>query len=422
MARVVFTTLGSLGDIHPMLAVAQRLRQRGHEVIFAVPTHLKPAVIGEGFACNPIAMQAFAGSTESRNPSAVRARIAERLPSLLESTLAVLRKTCEGADVIVTHPHQLAAAMTARKLAVKWVTLTVYPGLIPSGYTVPQPHWLPALPTALGRAINRLTWRGFRFSMRYLSGDVVNAALEAEGLARDDDTFMPGGLSPHLTLVISSPAYSPRQPDWPSHIKLTGYALWDEPQGWRDPPELDAFLSDGEPPIVITTSTAGERDAPAFFAAAARALGLMRKRGILLLGSAAEKMGAAPGRELSPGVAAWPYLPLSTVVSRSSFVVHHGGVGTSLTTLRQGRAAVAVPAIFDQWYNANRIRKLGVGRVLPWRQFTVDRLVAQMEALSSTTGYSERAKELGEVIAREDGAGRAADEIERLLNGSKAAD
>lgn len=415
MARIVFTTLGSLGDIHPMLAVARRLQQRGHELIFAVPTHLTSAVSGEGFACEAIAVQAFAGSTESRNPSAVRARIAERLPGLLDATLSVLRKACEGADLIVTHPHQLAAAMTARKLDVKWVTLTVYPGLIPSGYTVPEPHWLPALPTPVGRAINRLTWKGFRFSMRYLSGDVVNAALEAEGLAHDDETFMPGGLSPHLTLVISSPAYSPRQPDWPSHIKLTGYTPWDEPRGWIDPPELGAFLSNGPPPVVITTSTAGERDAPAFFAAAARALTQLKMRGIVLLGAAAEKMGAAPGGELAPGVAAWPYLPLSRVVARSSFVIHHGGVGTSLTSIRHGRAAIAVPAIFDQWYNANRIAKLGVGRVLPWKQFSVERLAAQMETLAGTSSYKKRAGELGAVIAREDGAGTAADEIEELL-------
>ena len=421
MARIIFTTLGSLGDLHPMLPVADRLRLRGHDLIFAVPTHLTAAVIGEGFVCNPIATPAFSGTTESMSPSSVRARIVERLPSLLDSTLAVLRKTCEGADLIVTHPHQLAAAMTAHKLGLRWITLTAYPGLIPSGYTVPEPYWVPPLPTPIGRAINRLTWRGFRFSLRHLSGDIINATLESEGLARDDETFMPGGLSPHLTLVLSSPAYSPRQPDWPSHIKLTGYTPWDEPRGWRDPPELDAFLSDGAAPVVITTSTAGERDAPAFFAAALLALGRVKRRGILLLGSAAEKMEAAPGRELAPGVIGWPYLPLSRVVERSSLAVHHGGVGTSLTTLRHGRAAVAVPAIFDQWYNANRIRKLGVGRVLPWRQFTEERLAAQMEALSSTPSYSEKAKELGAVIASEDGAGRAADEIEMLLNGSKAA-
>src|SRR5260370_7852998 len=105
MARIVFTSLGVLGDIHPMRAVARRLQQRGHELIFAVPTHLTSAVSGEGFACEAIAVQAFAGSTESRNPSAVRARIADRLPNLLDATLSVLRTASHAAHLIVTPPH-----------------------------------------------------------------------------------------------------------------------------------------------------------------------------------------------------------------------------------------------------------------------------------------------------------------------------
>jgi rhamnosyltransferase subunit B len=416
MARIVFTTFGSLGDLHPMLPVAERLRERGHDLTFAVPSHLAEAVADEGFDCSPIATTAYTSLGESRSPSAVRARIAKRLPSLLESTLDVLRHACGGADLIVTHPLQLAAAMTARKLGLRWITLTAYPGLIPSAYTVPQPHWLPALRTPVGRAVNRLTWRIFRFGLRHLSGDIINATLDAEGLARDDEIFMPGGLSPHLTLVLSSPAYSPRQPDWPAHIKVTGYTPWDEPRGWRDPPELDRFLSEGGPPVLITTSTAGERDAPAFFASAVRALAHVKKRGILLLGSAAKQMGAAPGSELGPGVVAWPYLPLSRLVPRSSLVVHHGGVGTSLTTIRHGRAAVAVPAIFDQWYNATRIKSLGVGRVLPWKQFTADRLATELETIAASPSYADRARRLGALIAGEDGAGRACDEIESLLS------
>ncbi|MEP0873276.1 glycosyltransferase [Trichocoleus desertorum AS-A10] len=34
MSRIVVTTLGTLGDLHPMIAIALELRQRGHEVMF----------------------------------------------------------------------------------------------------------------------------------------------------------------------------------------------------------------------------------------------------------------------------------------------------------------------------------------------------------------------------------------------------
>jgi rhamnosyltransferase subunit B len=35
MSRIVVTTIGSLGDLHPMIAIGLELRDRGHEIVFA---------------------------------------------------------------------------------------------------------------------------------------------------------------------------------------------------------------------------------------------------------------------------------------------------------------------------------------------------------------------------------------------------
>src|SRR6266852_784349 len=121
-----------------MLPVAERLRRRGHHVAFAVPTHLAPAVTGEGFDASPITLRAIPVSSESRSPSAIRARIVERLPNLLESALAVLTRGCEGADVIVTHPLQLAAAMTACMHGMKRISIYTLSGLVAIRYAVPE--------------------------------------------------------------------------------------------------------------------------------------------------------------------------------------------------------------------------------------------------------------------------------------------
>ena len=39
MSRIVVTTIGSLGDLHPKIAIAIELRQRGHNVVFATHFH-----------------------------------------------------------------------------------------------------------------------------------------------------------------------------------------------------------------------------------------------------------------------------------------------------------------------------------------------------------------------------------------------
>jgi len=258
--------------------------------------------------------------------------------------------------------------------------------------------------------VNWLTWRLFELGLRYMAGSTIEDTARAHGLARNDQLLAPGALSPFLTLVLSSPVYSPRQRDWPAHIKVTGHSRFDEPHGWSDPDGLDDFLKDAsDPPVLVIASSANERDTATFFRSAAQALALTGRRG-LLIGRSSDVDGD-PTRFRS-----WPYLPLSRVAGRCALVVHHAGIGTALTAIRNGRPAVAVPAIFDQWYNADRIKKLGVGRVLPWKQFTSDRLAAEIDALAGNPAYSERAKRLGAVIAGEDGAGCAADEIEKLLN------
>ena len=418
MARIVFTTIGSLGDLFPMLPVAGRLRLSGHSVVFVASEHLGGPIRDQGFEFRPVVLPQFGGSRaqeESIAPSDVQARVRERFPVLAKETIRVLAPACEGADVLITNPNQLAATMVAVKLGLRWVTLTVFPGAIPSAYSVPQPHWLPALPTPVGRMVNRATWRIFRFGVDYLGGDIVDEAVAMAGLTPDKKLFASGGLSPYLTLVLSSPLYSPRQPDWPPQIKVAGFTAWDEPREWRDPPELDSFLAEGEPPVLVTTSTAGERDAGSLFLSAARALRQTGRRGILLLGSAAKEVGAASGQLIAPGVMSWPYLPLSRIVPRCSLVVHHAGIGTALMSIRHGRPCVAIPASFDQWYNAGRIKALGVGRVLEWKRLTDDRLAADIDLVARSPRYAQRARALGETIATEDGAAAACEEIEALL-------
>ena len=418
MATIVVTTLGSFGDLFPIVPVALRLRRNGHKVVFVVPQHLVSALSAEDFECRPFVMPGGAPEVDAESVAAadVRARIRSRLPEIVARTIELLVPACEDAEVMLTNPAQLAAAIVATKLGMKWVTLTPFPGNIPSGYTVPQPHWLPALPTPAGRLVNRATWRIFQYGFQHLSRDTIQEALDRAGIAADPLFFTAGALSPHLVLVLSSPRYSPREPDWPGQVKVAGHTPWDEPRGWRDPPGLDAFLAAGEPPVIVTTSSAVERDAVQFFRTAAAALAGSGRRAILLVGAAEQEMGAAPGASVAPGVVAWPYLPLSRVVPRSSLVVHHAGIGTTLTTIRYGRPCVAIPAAYDQWYNAGRIRTLGVGRVLEWKRFTTDRLAADVELVARTPGYTDRARALGGAIAAEDGAGRACEEIEALIS------
>lgn len=49
MSRIVVTTIGSFGDLHPKIAVALELRQRGHDVVFATHKEYQSKIEALGF-------------------------------------------------------------------------------------------------------------------------------------------------------------------------------------------------------------------------------------------------------------------------------------------------------------------------------------------------------------------------------------
>ena len=49
MSRIVLTTIGSLGDLHPKIAIALELRKRGHDVVFATHKQYQSKIAALGF-------------------------------------------------------------------------------------------------------------------------------------------------------------------------------------------------------------------------------------------------------------------------------------------------------------------------------------------------------------------------------------
>ncbi|NEQ46673.1 MAG: glycosyl transferase [Leptolyngbya sp. SIOISBB] len=49
MSRIVLTTIGSFGDLHPKIAIALELRRRGHDVVFATHREYQVKIEALGF-------------------------------------------------------------------------------------------------------------------------------------------------------------------------------------------------------------------------------------------------------------------------------------------------------------------------------------------------------------------------------------
>ena len=101
-----------------------------------------------------------------------------------------------------------------------------------------------------------------------------------------------------------------------------------------------------------------------FFEQSALACQKLGRRGILLT-----KFDEQIPKVLPADVIHVPYAPFSQLLPRCAAIVHHGGIGTTSQALRAGIPQVIVPLAHDQPDNASRVKKLGVGSIIPCTRY-----------------------------------------------------
>ena len=410
VARVVLSTFGSAGDLNPFVALGLRLRERGHDVVFAVEENFQPAVRALGFtvsalsgdsetALRPYARRVFASGNAL---ASLRTLLRQYLLPTLPAKIADLCATCAGADLLVAASSQLAASSVVDLTGVPWASVVVGPSTLPSAFieAMPMPA---ALPPTLRTASNRLAWALGGVALRRMVDQPVNRIRAGFGLAPRRDLLWTGNLSPTATAVAVSPAFLSAPPDWPGGVHMTGFCFWDGAAGWTEPAELVAFMETTDPVVAVTAgSIAPEIEdafAPFFYASVA---------GIRARGGRALVIGASPSLAADlrgAGVLTLPFAPYSAVFPRCAAVIHHGGIGTVAQCLRAGVPELVVPGGLDQPFNAAQVARLGVGLWRPRRGFTAERAAKALGALLSQTTYRERAVTTADAIGREDGAG-----------------
>lgn len=427
--RIVLTTFGSLGDLHPYLAIGLRLRQRGHEAIVATSACYQEKVESLGLAFRPVRPD----SDKVRDPEAMRRYmdprrgtwriIRELVVPALRDSYEDTRAAAAGADLLVSHPlTAFATRLVAEKTRTPWVSTMITPLGFFSAYDLPAVMLAPVL-------LARLRFLGPRFwrpALRLLKR--LSRFPAAPWYRLRDELGLPpapeinpltDSHSPALVLALFSEQLAARQPDWPPQTVVTGFPLFDRDQGGSAqegilPPGLVEFFESGSPPIVFTLGISSAMVAGQFFEESIRVAKKLGRRALLVTG----KIDANRPASLPDGMAVCDYAPFSEIFPRAAVIVHHGGIGTTGLAMRAGRPALVVYCSHDQPDNAARIARLGLGRALAQRSYRASRVERELRRLLDEPGYMARAEEVGRHVRQEDGAGRACDAIEAICGGS----
>jgi UDP:flavonoid glycosyltransferase YjiC (YdhE family) len=416
--RILLATVGSLGDLHPYLALGRELKRRGHTAVVATLRAYGPRVEAAGLRFHPCRPDLDPADPVALKRAMDRRRGAEYIIrelalGHLRESFADLRAGAEGADLVVTHPVVFAAQLVARASGKPWVSVALSPVSLFSATDPPVLSGLPFEETLAGFGPSFQ-----RFILRLADASLSRwlppfRALEAElGLPPSANPILRGQHSPDLVLALFSPLLAPPQADWPVNTVATGFPFLDDAA--EPSPEVRDFLEAGEPPIVFTLGSAAVGSAGDFYEHGIDAAANVGRRALLLIGG---DPANRPRRPLPASVLAVPYAPHSAVFPRAALSVHQGGIGTTGEAMRAGRPMLVVPFNHDQPDHARRLKRLGVARSVPAHRYDAKRATRAIDALLRRHEYAEHAREVGEQVRAEAGVRTACDAIERLLGG-----
>ena len=215
-----------------------------------------------------------------------------------------------------------------------------------------------------------------------------------------------GQYSPHLNLALFSRVMAEPQPDWPPRMRVTGFVFYNGPAAL--PPELDAFLDAGPPPVVFTLGSSVVAAAGRFYHESAEAAARLGVRAVLLTGGFAAN---APAR-VPDGVLLVDRAPHQLLFPRARAVVHQGGAGTTAQALRGGlpdAGRAAQPRSARQRVPGRAPRR--GADALPEALHRSARGVRAASGCSTIRAIAKRAAATAAVVRREGGAEAAAEAI-----------
>jgi MGT family glycosyltransferase len=303
-------------------------------------------------------------------------------------------------EVVVADILTVAAALAAELAERPWVTL------IPHVLPVFEDGWPPysigaRIPrTPVGQAI----WRGLGPMLRsgLVQGrDQLNDSRARVGLPPLDHVH--GGISRRLALVATFP-----QLEYPRTVaepwaRVTGPLMWEQPFGDVELPVGD------EPLVLVAPSTAHDREQHMLRAAFEG----LADEPVRVLGTTNRRPPSVP-IDVPPNARLVDWVSYARTMPSCDAVVTHGGHGTLMRSLASGVPVVACPTAGDMGENAARVAWAGVGVSLPRRLTTARGIRLAVRKLLADPEYARRAAGLRDWAERNDGAERAADEVEAV--------
>lgn len=418
MQKIGLQTFGSEGDINPFFLLSEGLSKAGFQVTLLI-TGLQETDYTQKEKELGITIRQVGNSSEEKFNTLFKNLATASLlkqgemisdfflysnfDELYESSLNL----CKENDIVIGHFGHFPLALAAQEVGVKRVSL------FPTAVALPTKNYAPFGLPQLGKLSNIVLWKLIEIGSNNFYRKNINRYCRKIGARPISDYTQDIALAGALNLVPFSPEllnYSNKK--YPN-VHLTGLYQNKRLQSNTLSRELLNFVSDSTPVCYITFGSLTSIDTNP-------------DETVQLLIDSVKKAKIKAiiqfdwdrcTKLIDSDIYQVTRLPHQEIFPHCSFIVHHGGAGTTQTSIASGVPSVVVSHGADQGFNGWILKNAGAcATVLSRKNLTVEKLSKAMHKILGRDSYKESALAVSQQIKNEDGVQRSVELIMQLLN------
>ncbi len=414
--KVIISTIGSAGDLHPFYQIAFEMKKRGHEILFLSTSYYEEEIENFGFPFKSIgSKEGWQKLIDMFDPENISAMMEYQMNYIILGTMKInydiiKSEQTEGETVTICSPMMPGPRIARDTLGIPMATMNLAPSTFRSLMKPPRID-AQLVPESEREHFHKNLFESIDTFVHSIVRDPINEYRKELKLPPVEHIF--NWLeSPDKIIGLFPNWYAEKQQDWPEQATLTTFPLFD---GGADthkilPQDLITFLNHGNAPIVFTPGSHFNK-AVQFYQTALEACTALNERAVFLA-----KFPEQVPKDLPNTIFYCSYAELSELLPKSKLIVHHGGIGTLAQGLKAGIPHIVVPWGLDQFNNSLCLQEMGVGDEVPYDNITPEVLIEKIKNLLSSTKVIEACNTYKNRLETKEPVKETCDILERMVS------
>jgi len=385
--KIILASMGSEGDIKPMISLAGSLQESGHKPHMVVPLNGKEICETYHLSYHLINID-YRKRFQRLLSATFKERLAMRCEELMAQFIG-LADVFKGADLVIGNTPQHAAVHVAEALNIPYYHSSVTVQALPSkDYPPPAITTAYSLSQNMPKWINQMQWWFFYTLLNRIGRDIINRQRKELGL---EPVRRPQSKFKRFIVTVDKVIDTVPADVKVDYIQTDYWHLFEDTSMDQG---LLAFIESGPPPVYFGLGSTPQETAEELTKILEE---VVEDLGIRIILS---KGWGCVGQNIPNGnIKVIEYSPHHKLFPLMSAVVHHGGSGTVHLGAWAGVPQLIVPQWADQYHHAQRVWNLEVGpRPILRNKLTAWKLKLAIQEAISNPNIAVRCDEVKRLV------------------------